>query len=96
MPYNSIENKITNKIKKCGRGNFFFASDFVQYFIFYRYCKLTLLIYKKNRTTRKKSLLHTKQYAGKCAGFSQNYWISHAKNIHSKRDLMLLMPKQLG
>ena len=31
MAYNTIENKITNKIKKCGRGNFFFASDFVLY-----------------------------------------------------------------
>ena len=31
MAYNSIENKIVNKIKKCGRGNFFFASDFVLY-----------------------------------------------------------------
>lgn len=54
MPYNSIENKITNKIKKGGRGNFFFASDFVQYFIFYRYCKLTLLIYKKIELHEKK------------------------------------------
>lgn len=31
MAYNTIENKIINKIKKCGRGNFFFASDFVLY-----------------------------------------------------------------
>lgn len=31
MAYNTIENKIINRIKKCGRGNFFFASDFVLY-----------------------------------------------------------------
>ena len=31
MAYNSIENKITKKIRKCGRGKFFFASDFVLY-----------------------------------------------------------------
>ena len=31
MSYNSIENKITNIIRKCGRGKFFFASDFVLY-----------------------------------------------------------------
>ncbi len=31
MQHNSIENKIVNKIRKCGRGNFFFASDFVPY-----------------------------------------------------------------
>lgn len=31
MADNSIENKVIQKIRKCGRGKLFFASDFVGY-----------------------------------------------------------------
>ena len=31
MSYKSIEDKIISKIKKCGRGNLFFSSDFIVY-----------------------------------------------------------------
>ena len=31
MASESIETKVLNKIKKCGRGNLLFASDFVHY-----------------------------------------------------------------
>ncbi len=31
MALESIESKILSKIKKCGRGNLLFASDFVRY-----------------------------------------------------------------